>query len=336
LNKAINAAKSENLSLKKELEEYKKKKDAAPQETFKLSDIEIPELGEDDDILEEEGQKKFKKILNAVPLLAKDRKVLADRNQQLEAEIKELKGNIEKVDKTHAEMEADTAQQEAIANELKEIDSVRKRPVFKDVFGEFTRPTKAIEDDYIAFVENLAVENGIEEPKDLRGRYKQEVMNLVNKYLDEKSEEGKKLRETLKVKMPEDYGVLDTIYSIRNLRYRDVGGQSVPVLPYEDATRLFMADENRLAEMKRKATKTALETKQRALDNRKGFAKETQPGAGSQQEMNISQAAAEQLIIKAVKKQASPEELTVLDKIIDHLKASGNAQYAAEIEMNIR
>jgi len=332
--------KSENLSFKKQLKEYKKQKAAPPPEEFKLEDVQIPELSDDIDFLTDEGRAKFKEFASALPKIKANMDALAKRNTDLEASLKEVGTRVEKTDERTATSEAEALQRKAIDKEFGEIDLVRKKDVYKDVFGESPRPTKQIEDDYIEFATELGKANGIADPMP-DGNIAPEVIQLINRYLDEKSEEGAKLRETAKIKAPDDLGDLFTTYEIRKLRFRDVVGPEgktvrTPVLSFEDATKLYLADPDKQTEVKYKARKAALEAKERALDNRRGHAKETKPGVGSKQEINISQQAAQELIVKAVKKTATPEELTIVNKIIDDLKAAGHERDAAEIEHVIK
>ena len=268
LRTEITAAKESNEALRAEVKALREAKKEPPKKKDKLPEIIIPEITVpeigDVDMFEEEGRKK---VLDTFETM---RKQLSDtagvlgqfkrQNEALHAEVEELRTTAtttkESVEETNAKLDSETLAanvKKQVDSQLKEIDTLRQSEKGTAVFGEYTRTTKNIEDDYLAFVAELAKAARIEgnvNRNDGSGRFTDRVERAMALYADPKSSIGADLRKNCSKKPPDDMATLDLIYDVHSFRnshteVRD--GKTVPI-SYEDALEFYAAKNPKIAE----------------------------------------------------------------------------------------
>jgi len=291
LQAQLDEAKKREDALRAEIEKAKKPADQ-PRKKEKLPDIDIPEISVPDigdaDLFSEEGQKSMIDAFNAmrkdfgsaVGVLSK----LKERNQALEAELADIRDGVTvaKKEAVEASRKLDSSAKDAdfrkrIDAELKEIDEMRKSN--ESVFGEFKRPIKQIEDDYLSFVEQVKTTAGIKGDTTLPdGRWTNAVERAIGHYNDPKSAIGADLRKRCPIEPPEDVDVLTTVYAVRNLRAntfeRGETGDPFPIR-YDKALKFYVMENPELSQkMKIEAEKANRDRIERAVDKRRSYAKE--------------------------------------------------------------
>lgn len=287
--KDIGNLSNENKELKNQIKELMAKKEETklpPKEEKKIEKIIIPVVPEipDEDLISEEGQQKYKAYIKAVKA---QNEALVKKIEMIENGFKEHEERIESISEKAESIEFKDKKSDLISDEFDEIDKMRKAN--KLVFGEdFGRKTKAIEDDYIAFIEELGKTAGIKESLyKADGTFSDAHIKALDLYYDEKSERGKELRSKCeKIKLPEDIGILEKIYEIRNLRNaespKDGNGNITWNMPYNTAADLYKARNPKVFEQKKLDEKIeAQKAKERAKEKLNDHAKETPTSEGA-------------------------------------------------------
>lgn len=280
LETELQKANEERATLKQQIADFEKKlQDAGgkPAEKPETKEVKIPDLPEDDLFYTEEGQKKIKDYLVAIN---QDRDNLRNELKSITEKV----GDIEQKTETVAQ---DRQAKDAVKMEFEAIDNFRKEnpAVFKSA-----RNAQDIEKDYVGFMKDMASVQGIEAfAKDGSGRFSKEASDALHAVIDENSEDGKAIREKLQernIKLPDDFGELQMVYAIRDIRSqtfeKNASGEAVPI-PYNKAFKIYQGSNgDELKKMLLDARKDGHENFQKAVDERKRFAKETplKGGAG--------------------------------------------------------
>lgn len=265
----LDVAKNETSVLRQQIEESKKK--PAKVEKVEIANIEIPELPDDVDMFTEEGQKVYKDHLKAV----------RKSNESLKEQVKSIASSVNNFDEEMTSVKNDVivekenvARTKALRTEYTQIDEL----------GITSRPAKEIEADYVDFMETLHKIVGSKNPLyNQNGGFSKEVSDALVLYSEpekQQSDKGNELRvhlARLGRTLPNDFDGLTKIYQIRDLRnkYRDSTGN---FMSYEVAQKLYEVDTVGDKIIKAKSDINA--KKQKALNNRKEYAKETPTKGG--------------------------------------------------------
>ena len=229
MEKAGQQLATENQRLKKELDEIRAKTPAAPAAPA-AGAIEVPPLpsAEEVDFFDPAQKKKYQDGVQA-HVAALEKKRLADiealRNPPPPAAPAAPVAPVE----------------DPVQREFQEIDLFQANPETGGIF-KTKKPVAEVEKDYVAFVGNLAMVNGIKDLYDAAGRFMPAVTALINQYFDQSSEAGKTVRAVMdaaKIAPPEDIQALFRIYNIRKVRSNyqrpNPATHTVEPLPYEEA-----------------------------------------------------------------------------------------------------
>jgi len=327
LKSEISQAQKDNEALRSEIEAMKQeKKKPAEKKKEKLPEINIPEITIPElsgvDMFTEEGQKQvldgfssmkkqFSDTVGALKQLKEQNSVLHERLEDLRTVAGETRETVEETrtqfDKN--KMAADV--QKRIAEEIKSIDELRQSESGKAVFGDFSRDTRTIENDYIKFAKTLAETAKIDGPaerSDGSGRWVEPLERAIAQYHDPKSAIGEELRKSCPVKPPEDMEVLDIIYDLREFRNsifeRDSQGKVVPI-SYERALRSYSAEHPEIAQRITIAKEKANRDKVgKAIEKRNSYAQEAPVKSEQATAMEPEAEAAE---VKRILEKTNPE-----------------------------
>jgi hypothetical protein len=267
----------ENLSFKEQLEAFKKKQTEAPAAP-KVEELDLEKI----DLLDDDGQKKVKAALvnNAKALAASVAREDAQR-----AEINELKASITSVRESVENAGRANEVETKVEQQYTEIDMVRQRN--RELFTS-NRSVGDIEDDYVDFVKNLHAIAGLKGPlQDVNGQFTAEARQVYDLYHDE--EKGKALKaecDKRGVKLPDDMDDLLVTYRINGIKNeyakRDpLTGQYQPI-PFDEALERYKLTLETPEQARLRGITEGHERYAKAVDNRKGFAKElpaNAPGA---------------------------------------------------------
>lgn len=251
----VNKYKENEATLKKELDEYKKR--------LKPKDIVIPEVipidfEEDDLFISDDGQKKLKDSFVSM-------------NKTIEALTQKLNQPKEK----EVEKEVEKEPVDNVQDEYLEIDNFISK---KDVFGK-PQPMEMMENEFLDFMGNLAKVTSLKGPiQQADGQFTPELKASLQTYLEDKEDE-KGLRKALKENsLPEldegKYKTLNSIYQIREIKNKNN-------LSYDLAYELFEA-RNRPSddELKLKGNLDGHKRYAKAVSKKDQFVKETPASSG--------------------------------------------------------
>lgn len=303
LEELVRAAQTENVALKSEIEKFKVGKESAqtePQDEV-LEEVVIPEIppmpkfptGED--AFDEAKMNEYKTAIEDRDRIiqesyeARNKKSQQETKAELNRIRKDITGELGKVKQTQDIEKATSSRKDSVLNEYTEIDSFRSRN--PEVLGG-DRSIQEIESDFIKYMEDLALAAGInggiykEDGRTLR----EEIRRAVQMHQDDSIKEGEQLRNNATdrgIKAPEDLDVLNKIYTIRAIRKqygsRDAAGNFVP-MDWDDAFVLAKKNHPELTAENKFQSQVETENKRnKAIENRKGFARETKVGAGQGQ-----------------------------------------------------
>ncbi len=272
LETELESQRKDNISLKKELETFKAGKtevnaDAAAKVVPKS---EIVDLNKDREELlyTEEGNKKLEKSMDD----------LVEENQALRLQNESPK--VVETAKEEPEITTDVSQPEdteqSHSKEYSEIDALvaSQKSDFSSV-----KPMQQMEGAYLTFADDLAKVIKHEGPYQLEnGLFTEELNRAIGYYLDSDSDNGKKIRDAFDVnKMPaldlNVYENLHKIYGIRDIRNEHK-------VSYENAFHIYRSKNGPTKEeLQLKSNLVEHESRERAAENRKEFAKETPANA---------------------------------------------------------
>jgi hypothetical protein len=291
----LNREKATGASFKKELEEWKRKKEeaarAVPAKT--RTEIKLPENIDNLDMLDPESQKKLAVTLKQFQQVVEE---LRQENNSLREEIGEAKVSATSVRdelKTRDNLERTANQTNTM---LDEIDEVRSKN--SDIFKS-TRPYEAIELDYVAAVKGMCSIAGVKgELINKDGSFTEEARKVFATYNDET--QGKEFREKCEKEgyaLPEDFSDLAALSEIRNMKKRViVNGEIIEAgMPLEDAVSEYKrlhAPDPKKAELE--AMKKGADAHARAVNKRGEFAKEART-AESAPPADVSSVTADQV-----------------------------------------
>lgn len=234
LERELQEARQSAQSLKKQIEEFEKKK--AETQTHKAEVAaklpEMPEFGDDDDLITD--PKAQQKLLKAVKGM-KDFRAYAEG---LERQIAETKAALESV-------KTESVSTRQLQDEFSELDRTIQQN--QDLLGK-ARGFKAMQDDYIQFMDNLRTVSGIMAPlMDEKGAFSKEVQDQFTLFHSD-TEDGKALKAKCaerNVALPDDFEALTKAYAIRQIRtsHFEAGPDGNPVpISYAKAAKLYAID----------------------------------------------------------------------------------------------
>lgn len=200
--------------LQKELEEWKKsQKPADKQEAAKIEIPELPDIPENLDLFDEAQQRQFLANMKAYTTTVKElHKKLASG-----AVLGDVKKKIETLEEKVTDVVADTSKKKDLDFRQSQIDAeydrIRK---FQKTHPELKTDNdiQKIEKDYQECMRELASAAGIEGDIVEDGVYKQEVLNLMEKFRSG-DEEVTELASEKEIDLPEETDKLFEIYKLR-------------------------------------------------------------------------------------------------------------------------
>lgn len=242
LEKSINEMRNENLALKREIESFKTAPKEAPVK-IEIKDFKIPKkpVPPDGDFMDEEYQNELIKydeqIADVLSNLVEQNKNLSKKLSELETIAQEAKY---KAETTSASLDSESKE----SSEFDEIDAMRKEA--KSEFS-YKRPTSEIESDFLDFLTNVKIISGDNTPLlDNNGNYTETTRKVIAEYFGKNGEELRKKCEKKGVVLPEDYGELELVYRIRNIRNnmaeRDIKTGELKPLSYKKAFKIYLAE----------------------------------------------------------------------------------------------
>jgi len=291
LERQLNAERATTTSLRKEIEEWRRKAERAPsapaqppqpQAESEIALPEIPEISDDIDMFDPDDQKKVLGAVKTIPKLLEAIKDLKSRKPEPPAAPPEPE---------HREPEGSRQQANtgSVTDEYAEIRMLQANPEFADVFGTST-DIADLDSQYFNFVKNMATAAGISSFVDESGRWTDQVRRAIALYNDQNSSEGKTLRELCErnaIKPPEEMEALTRIYRVRSLRSdyarRGETGEAKPI-EYEDAARFFVANNPSVRRQKTAQDQVAEQERiARAIANRNQYSREPPASSGADQ-----------------------------------------------------
>jgi len=250
-------------SLKRQLEEYKKRLEK-PKEEITIPEVDVIDDFDDDLFLSEDGQAKFKKSYTGLAQAVKG--------------LSQKLSNLEKGPKEPEVKEPEQPEQPDFLQEYSEIDNFVSSK--KDFFGQ-TPPIEMMENEFLDFMGNLAKVSNLQGPiQQANGQFVPELQNTLKTYLED-NEDKSGLRKALSDKeLPSldegKYKTLTSIYKIRNIKneYK---------VPYEVALEIYDArNKPSEDELKLQGNIEGHSRYEKAKANREQYVKETpaQNGGG--------------------------------------------------------
>lgn len=229
-------------------------------------EITLDDLGDDIDLLDTENQKKVLKNLKALPKLVGAFKTVAQQLKEAKAAAAQAQADAKLANTTVSER----GQRE---NELDEIDAIRREN--RELFSE--RPIKEIEDDFHAFMTGLAKAIGFKGKVEENGVFAPEVQQAYTKYHTDKDMKAKAEAEGLA--LPKDFDDLVLVHKLRTIKNsnREVevkDGKEV-IRPWNYRKALEYLDKSTVKpDPKLEQARSKREAEERAVENRKKFARE--------------------------------------------------------------
>jgi len=271
---------AQTLTLKQELEAYKKKKDAAP--AAKPVEVALPADLENLDLLDPDAQKK---VMDTLKQFSAALKSTQEQNQALKSELDGLKTDVTSANERTNARETEESLRNKVASDLSEIDTIRRQN--PDLFVS-QRPYEAIQGDYVAFVDDLCLIAGVKGPvRDDKGEFTPEARAAYALYHD--AEKGKELKEKCDkegVALPEDFADMMRMHEIRTQKVRIINSATGRIeehpLPLEDAVKQYKK-QNELSPDKARleGVKKGHDAYNKAVEKRAQFAKEIRASQGA-------------------------------------------------------
>lgn len=285
--KRVPELENENISLKRQLEEYKSRQAAVaktpaptpePQPESTIPSINVDEIG---DLFDDGNQKKVKDILKTIPSIIEQNNKLKAKLAMVEETASQAANTLKGADdKRHAEQEAAAAESE--------FEAIKKSSngVFSSV-----RPVSAITADYFKFLEDgsrlLGHSGQIRNPD---GSFTEGAQQAFGLYFDEaKGAEFRSKLQASKVVFPKDYDDIVVYENVDNIRksrsaYDAASGKNKP-LPWREALAIYSANNGLFERREMEAKRKGAESYEKAIANRKGFAPNVPAGAGKPAEL---------------------------------------------------
>ena len=335
----------------KEVEEVKKgapvkAKEQISAEIKEIDLSNLTDLPEDVDLFTEDGQNQAKQRIKALTQALRQVTDVAKAFKQKFSEIDGLKGEVSTVKTEMAgvkdqvkEREGESAGEKQAEAEFKTIDEMVK--AHKDIFGEKVRPIREIEDEYVDSIQEMLAKVAKSEAKalDENGRFTPEakrVLELARGATDKAKRFQARCKE-MEVGLPEDVGILDTVYEIRQIQrelsHKDSTGKTIKSTPYK------LAVENYLGRNKDKfVAKERLESRnahERAVENRKRFAPTSRPSAPAEEPDEVTNLPPEEMqrILETEPKKLTKQERQTRFKALLYVGTPVvDARYAAGLD----
>ena len=264
---------NENLSLKRQLEEYnrtKQSQQAQPVDKIVQDVTDVDEIG---DLLDEENQKR------AISLI----KNLVQSNKNLAEELGQVKNKVSTVDSVMEADLLDKRRKQEIADNEAQLEATRAANTH--IFGT-SRPISAVDADYHSFLANGARLLGYDGTVyDANGAYTEGAKAAFNAYHDPNGAEFKTKLAAMGVEFPADYNALLVRDEISKVRERygiyDSASNTHKPMPWKEATALYEVQNGLVDKRIKDAIKTGAEVHAKAVSNRQSFAKEVTPKEGT-------------------------------------------------------
>lgn len=270
LQRQLRESESARRAADEQLEAIRQKSEKALKEPLP-EEIKLDDLG---DLLEEEGQKK---LLGVVQKLIEDRKTNHNRIQTLQEAVAQAQTDAKRALETSTEKVDEKS-------ELAAIEDLRREN--SHLFSK--RPVTEIENDFHDFMADLGDLIGFKGVVEKDGIWAKEIQDAYRLYYDEAK--GKELRakaEAAKVKLPDDFEDLQLVHKLKRIKeenqsvvYDEKGNKSIVPWDYRKALEYLGNQSRKQPDKKLDDARDKREREERAVENRKRFAREIPPDKG--------------------------------------------------------